>query len=381
MSAAPSLIVMLGTSFETRGGIASVVRAWRAAGLFERWPVRYVATHGDGPAIVKAMAFLRALAAFLALIVRERHALLYVHSASRASFWRKAVFMAIALAARWPIVFHLHGGGFARFYEKECSPVTRRLVRFFLDRAAAIVVVSERWQSWMALATRNPNVACIPNAVALPAPSRATREHGRGTSRREHGLVAFVGRCEAAKGVFDLLDAVADLAAALPDVRVICAGDGNLDQVRRRAGELRLAGRVKLAGWIGREACGELLRTCSVFVLPSHAEGAPMSLLEAMAAGCPVVACAVGGIPDIVRHGENGLLVTAGDPASLAHAIERVLRDRALAERLGAAARESVARQYTTERAMQRLDQLFAQLGVHDKSRAPRPGMALQEIS
>src|SRR5262249_26378170 len=140
---------------------------------------------------------------------------------------------------------------------------------------------------------------------------------------RDEGLVAFVGKCDAGKGIFDLLDAIARNPAA----RLVCAGDGDLEGVRRRADELGLASRVKLTGWIGAGARADLLRTCSVFALPSHAEGVPMSLLEAMAAGCPAVASAVGGIPDVVRHGANGLLVTPGDPSSLAHALGRILGD------------------------------------------------------
>ena len=353
---APSLIVMVGTAMATRGGIASVVRTWREAGLFERWPVRIVESHRDGWAGTKLVAFLRALATVAGLALRHRDALLHVHSASRASFWRKCCFMAIARLAGWPIVFHLHGGGFARFVDKECGPLRRRVVRFFLDRAAAIVVVSERWQAWMALATRNANVVCIPNAVAVPAAP---------ATPREEGVVAFVGKCDAAKGIFDLLEAI----ARIPGARLVCAGDGDLDAVRRRAAELGIAARVKLAGWIGPEARAQLLRTCSVFALPSHAEGVPMSLLEAMAAGCPAVASAVGGIPDVVRHGANGLLVTPGDPSSLAHALERVLGDPALARRLGAAARETIARNYTAGQAMERLDRLYAQMGVDSRPR------------
>ena len=136
---APSLIVMLGTAMDTHGGIASVVRAWRTAGLFERSPIRYVATHRDGPALAKLATAIRAVATVAGLMLRNPGAVLHVHGASRASFWRKSVFMAMALAARWPIVFHLHGGGFARFHDKDCGPVARRVVRITvaLDRCGA----------------------------------------------------------------------------------------------------------------------------------------------------------------------------------------------------------------------------------------------------
>jgi glycosyltransferase involved in cell wall biosynthesis len=379
-TAAPSLVVMLGTAPRTHGGIASLVREYRAAGLFERWPIRYVATHCDGSAIAKAFIALRAFITVAGLMLRRPHAVLHVHAASRASFWRKSIFMVMALAARWPIVFHLHGGGFARFHDKECNALQRSIVRFFLDRASAILVVSERWQAWMALATRNPNVMCVPNAVALPT---------RSSAAREAGLIAFVGRLEAAKGVYDLLDALADLRGR-PELRLICAGDGDMARVRSRAAELKLGARVKLAGWLGHEGRDRLLATASLFVLPSHAEGVPVSLLEAMAAGCPVIATAVGGIPDVVRHGVNGLLVTPGEPAALAGAIARLLDDRALAVRLGAAARDTIARHHTLERALERIERVYAQLracprapqsGVTHEQPAPAAPRALQETS
>src|SRR3954468_10514604 len=82
----PSHIVMLGTSFETHGGIASVLKTYRAAGLFQRWPIHFVATHRDGGFFAKLAQAFSALVAFLGLLLRHRRAVLHVHSASRASF-------------------------------------------------------------------------------------------------------------------------------------------------------------------------------------------------------------------------------------------------------------------------------------------------------
>jgi glycosyltransferase involved in cell wall biosynthesis len=117
-------------------------------------------------------------------------------------------------------------------------------------------------------------------------------------------------------------------------------------------------------------------------VLPSYAEGLPMSLLEAMAAGCPVVATRVGGIPDLVTDGVDGLLIPPGDPHALAAALQRILRDPVFAQQLGNAARQTIANRYTAERSLERLEQLYAGLGVRRQAvrnvpRAPR----LQESS
>ena len=351
----PSHVVMLGTSFETHGGISSVLKTYRAAGLFDRWPIEFVATHRDGGFFRKLAQVVAALGAFIGLLLRHRRAVLHVHSASRASFWRKSVFMALALAARWPVIFHLHGGGFATFYDAECGPLGRAIVRFFLDRAACVVVVSERWCAWMHRVTRNPRVVTMRNPVMVPQPS---------SERREAALIAFAGRYETAKGVPDLMTAVAGLAPLLPALRLECAGSGDVATAAAWARTLGVAERVTLRGWIDAAERDRLLARASVFVLPSHAEGMPISVLEAMAAGCPVIATAVGGVPDLIVDGVNGLLVPAGDAQALALAIHRVLRDAPLAAQLSRAGRETVLRRFSPERSLAPLEALYGELGV-----------------
>ncbi|HSN19646.1 MAG TPA: glycosyltransferase family 4 protein [Usitatibacter sp.] len=334
----PSHIVMLGTDPGTRGGISAVIAAWRAAGLFERWPIAYVVTHREGTGAGKVSTAWHAFLACVTLWWRHGRCVLHVHAASRWSFWRKSLYMAVALLARWPVVFHLHGGGFARFLGEDGGPFTRRAARFFLDRATVIVVLSERWAAWMHRATSNPRIVVIPNCVALPAAHAPAREPG---------LVAFAGRCSAAKGLHDLLEAAARVLPLEPRLRIECAGEGDLDALRRHARALGIEDRLALRGWIGPRERDRLLARACVFVLPSHAEALPMSVLEAMAAGCPVIASAVGGIPDLIEHGVNGLLVPPGAPRVLGEALRSLLADPELAARLGREARSTIVLRYT----------------------------------
>jgi len=364
----PSHVVMLGTSFETHGGISSVLKTYRTAGLFDRWPIEFVATHRDGSFFSKLIRVFGALVTFMGMLVRRRHAVLHVHSASRASFWRKSVFMSLALAARWPVIFHLHGGGFATFYDAECSALGRAIVRFFLDRAACVVVVSDRWCAWMHRVTRNPHIVTIANPVAMPAATATSREPA---------LVAYAGRYEAGKGVHELLTAIAGLAPGQPDLRLECAGSGDREAMEKRAHALGIAERVTLHGWVDSATRDELLARASLFVLPSHAEGLPISLLEAMAAGCPVIASAVGGVPDLIVDGVNGLLVPAGDAQALAFAIHRVLRDRALALQLSLCGRETVMRRFAPDKSLAPLEAVYQQLGLGRRVNT-KPGDAPQ---
>ena len=352
---------MLGTAPQTRGGISAVIAAWRAAGLFERWPIEYVATHCDGGAAAKLLAAARGLRRFVGIVLAHRRVLVHVHCASRASFWRKCVFMAIAHAAHCPVVLHLHGGGFARFYDEECGPLRRRLVRHFLERAACVVALTEHWRTWLAQASGNPNVVCLPNPVPLePAPARGGRRK----------TVLFLGRVEEGKGIPELLKAYAVLRMSVPDAELVCAGAGGIEAAMRQAQALGIAEAVRFPGWLGAEEKRAWLARAAVFVLPSRAEGLPMALLEAMAAGVPVIASAVGGIPDVVQHGVNGLLIAPGDAVDLLRALRRVLRDPQLAARLGAAGRETVRARHAPEHVLERLGEVYAGFGVGGAARA-----------
>src|SRR5204862_4934978 len=131
-------------------------------------------------------------------------------------FWREAVFMAVAFAARCPVILQLHGGGFERFYDTSGAPA-RALFRLLLSHCGCVVAPSEALRAWLRGTVRDAHVVCIPNPV--PAAQLSRQADGQ-------NMVLFLGRLEARKGVFDLLDAVAGLRtqqpAQLGDLRLVC---------------------------------------------------------------------------------------------------------------------------------------------------------------
>jgi len=346
-------VIMLGTSPDTRGGISAVVNAWRAHGWFERWPIEYVVTHRDGGPAHKLVAALLALARFAWLLLRDGRAVMHVHCASRASFWRKCAFLALGLAAGCPILLHVHGGGFRRFYETECGALRRRVVRFFLGRAACVIVLSEVMRAWVQAVVPGVRVACVPNPAPLPAPQ---------SPPAPRDIVLFVGRIERDKGVFDLLEAFVAVREQFPGITLVCAGEGEREALARRAQELGVA--LQLPGWIDAGAIGGLQQRAAAFVLPSYAEGQPVSLLEAMAAGTPVIASAVGGIPEIVTHRVTGFLVAPRDKAALRQALHEVLVDRAASARMANAARAAVLERHAPERVLEMLADVYRDTGL-----------------
>lgn len=365
-------LVMLGTAPESRGGIAAVVNTYRAQGLFERWPIDYIATHRDGGALRKLLTIGRRLAALILLLARHHRAIMHVHVASRWSFWRKSLFMAIALIANCPVIFHLHGGGFMRFYETECGAAGRWTIRFFLDRAACVIVLSGRWRAWITGITQNRNVICVPNPVAPVTKPAAPR-------RRD--LVLFLGRIERRKGIFDLLDAISALRTSVPAVRLVCAGGGDIESVARYAERLGIGDAVSLPGWVAPPERQSLMDRAAVYVQPSYTEGLPMGLLEAMAAGLPVIATEVGGIPDVVTHGVTGFLFRPGDTAALERLLRRLMQDPDLGKRMALAAREAVRARCAADRVVAQLEEIYAGLGLLTRAPASASARRLRKVA
>jgi glycosyltransferase involved in cell wall biosynthesis len=167
-------------------------------------------------------------------------------------------------------------------------------------------------------------------------------------------IITYVGRIDHAsswKGIDVLLRATARVRRQCGDVRLELVGGGDaVAHYARRAADLGIGDRVSFCGPQTGHALVEAYRRSSVVVLPSisEAESFGMALLEAMACGRPVIGSSVGGIPELVRHEETGLLVPPGDPDALSHAIVRLLTDVGSAQRFAITGAE-VARQYSWE--------------------------------
>jgi glycosyltransferase involved in cell wall biosynthesis len=262
------------------------------------------------------------------LMRRERPSLVHLNSS------KMAVLGIVAAAiARVPVrVFTVHGWAF------NAEPGAQRIVYTWLHRllrplTTAIVCVSEtELASGLAQRTCTRDQAVvIHNGVELPPPRDAT---GDGAP-----LLLSVTRLKAPKDGVTLARALRQLEPG--SYRAAIVGDGpDRDAV---AAELGDAGELLGA----RDDVAEQLARADVFVLSSRSEGLPMAILEAMAAGLPVVATDVGGIPELVADGETGLLVPPGDADALAAALQRLVADAELRRRLGDAARARVEERFS----------------------------------
>ena len=355
----PARIVMIGSSRATRGGISSMVDVYFDAGLFERWDAEYLETHCDGSKLAKLGKALAAWIAFMARLACGEVGLLHVNIASDASFRRKACFILPAHLLGVPYVLHMHGGDFERFYRERCGTLGRRLLGFVYGRAGAVIALTEGWKRKIEAIVPAARVVVIPNPVTMPrTPAPVATNAPR---------IAYLGMVKEAKGVYELLEAFGGVKEVHPDARLVIAGDGELEKLHYKACERGLLDDVETPGWVGVIDKDALLQSASVFVLPSHIEALPMALLEAMAAGLPVVATRVGGIPDVIADGRDGWLVGPRDPGAIAKAVIRLLDDPALRAAMGLAARRRVAESFSVAAVVPRIESLWAQYAAYAK--------------
>ncbi len=290
-----------------------------------------------------------------------RVALVHVHGASNASFWRKLPFIMISRLARKPYIFHLHGGGFIDFH-RQCGSIGRSLVKLVLDHAAQLIVLSEQWKTRIAEITTNTAIVVIANPIADLRLLTLPVERTYGACN-----LLFLGAVLPRKGIFDLIKALAVVKKQFPKVMLTIAGEGEIEQVLKLASDLGVGNLVKCDGWVDGERKHDTFASATVFVLPSYIENSPVAILEAMAAALPVVSTRIGGIPDLVEDGATGLLTEPGDVTSIAKAILRLLKDAKLRTAMGTAARERALRRFSVDHALDKVAAVYARLGLRPR--------------
>lgn len=261
-------------------------------------------------------------------------------------------YAATAWAAGVPVRVHAEHGRDARD-PQGVNPkhnLLRRLVLPFIDR---YVPVSHELRGWLERVVRIPSrkIQLIDNGVDTERfrPGVATPLESW-QQDPDTFVIGTVGRLQDVKDHATLVEAFALLRRQLPQakLRLVLVGDGPLrGQLEALVAQRGLEDSVSFAG--ARSDVAPVMRSFSLFALSSIAEGTPVTLLEAMASGLPVVATAVGGIPDLVEQGVSGTLAPARDPQALAAAIAPYVMDRALAQRHGAAGRARIEQQYSMQ--------------------------------
>lgn len=342
-------VLMVGPDRSVHGGISGVVNNYYDAGITEKVDLNYIGTMVEGSKLRKLWQAVKAYMKFLKLL--PEYPIVHVNVASDSSYYRKSLFIKAAKRAGRKIVIHQHGGDFETFYEKEQNDRGRARIRQVLGMGDVFLVLSPKLKQFFKGILEPSKVILFPNAV--PVPDSIEKEYGK-------QRILFLGRLCKEKGLRELFSVLPQLHEQFPQMRLLLGGIWEDEDLREEAAKMKEY--VTDLGWLQGEAKKDYLRISDLFVFPTYFEGQPVSVLEAMAYQCGIVATNVGGIPQMVEQEQTGLLIEPKDPEGLKSALEKLLSDPEVCERLGKNARAKVQKEFSIEKSLQELIKIYQQL-------------------
>jgi polysaccharide biosynthesis protein VpsI len=346
-------VLMVGPDLSLRGGIVSVVDGYLEAGLPDKCGA--FTFHGTGVGtslLTKSLAFAKSFAAYRRIV--GDYDIVHLHISARGSYKRKAMMARIAKKAGKKVVLHEHSGEFARDFEAG-GDAYRADVRRTFNGADCVVVLSQEWHDYFAKNVMEDaaKLVVLHNGVKIPPMACDP------CSRQD---VLFLGRLDVNKSPDVLLRASRAVLAAEPAMHLVFGGDGVLDRYKAVAGELGIADRCEFLGWVAGDDKERLFERAGIYCLPSKNEAMPISVMEAMAHGLPVIATRVGGVPQLIEDGVDGLLMDVDDVEGLSGLLLGLASSPERRAELGFAGRKKIVDKFSVQASVEGLLDVYEDL-------------------
>lgn len=340
-------VLFIGPDLNDKGGISSVLKSYSENfPNFHHLPSN--SRHGTLPGAFNLLGLLAALP-FQRLKGRK---ILHIHGAMGKSWIRKNIIRKWGELWGFKSIFHCHACTACESFAAMGISKSKKK----LDRYDAIIALSDYWKNYFDTTFGlGDKTFKVNNIVA--------RAEGDTYPRRDDGVTRFLflGQLGDRKGIFDILNAIS--SAGLTGFKLTVGGNGEVDRFKAEVARLGLGDRVEYVGWVTGDMKDRLLRQSDVMILPSYNEGLPISILEAMAYGKGVISTPVGGIPEVIADGVNGLLVAPGDTAAIAAAMKAYIDNKSLARTHGLAS-AAIVDGFYPEAVLSRLVEIYNKINV-----------------
>lgn len=336
---------------KSRGGMATVINGIRNSKVLnEKYDIDIFSSYIDGNILTRLLYSIYAYIKFL--FVYKKYDLFHIHNASFGSTFRKRHYLKKIKKANKKAIAHVHGAKYLIFYDG-LNDKKKEKVLDYLNSADMVIALSDDWKEKFEDTFHITNCYSLNNGID-------TEEFERAVCDLEtyKNTFAFMGRLGERKGAYDLVDAVEIAVKVNPEIKVIMAGDGEIEKVKQLIKSKNLESNIEVVGWIGFEEKIELLKKSATVVLPSYNEGLPMTVLEGMAAGKAIISTTVGAIPEVIKE-ENGILIEAGDVEALSDALVKCSTDVEMIKDMSAKNREKIDREFSMKIMHKKLDEYY----------------------
>ncbi len=332
-------VLMIGPDREKiKGGMSSVIKNYIDSKLSEEINIIPISTVSGGNKIGKIFTFINSYMKTFYNLAFKGIDITHIHVASRNSFIRKSYYIRLAKRLNSKIVIHMHGGQFDKFYWNESNDRRKKHITNILNKADVVIALGERWE-------KSIKEYCDSEIVVIPNSINVNKIN---LYNKNSNNILFIGRLEKDKGIYDLINAFKKVVSNIENINLILAGDGEKEKVNNILEKYGLTKNVVLKGWVNKDEIDRLLGEASLFLLPSYDEGMPISILEAMSFGVPIISTNVGSIPEVITD-ENGILINPGDVDKLSDSIEFLFKDENLRNKISNNNYKKIIEEYNTE--------------------------------
>ncbi|HWD90597.1 MAG TPA: glycosyltransferase family 4 protein [Mucilaginibacter sp.] len=313
-------ILIVGPDYKNhRGGIAALIETYST--LFEdfKFLSTYKSFEND---FAKILYFIKqAIKIPHRLRIDKNIQIVHIHGSHSASLYRKfIVFLFAKRLFRKKVIYHIHSGSYDVVFQNS-GAIPRWIIRTMVNQSDMIICLSNFWFRFFA-ENFKPNRLTVVNNVVNSSSSSIVLPRRPGSVTN----FLFLGRVNDGKGIFDLLDILSSKADFFVDrLKLYIGGDGEIERLETYVRNNNLGAIVEYIGWVDAAKKEEYFLKSHIFILPSYIEGLPVSLLEAMSYGMPIISTNVGGIPEILENGVNGFMISPGDKKAMEAAILQFL--------------------------------------------------------
>ena len=314
-------IIMVGPALEALGGISRVAKIWQDNAFFSRHNVKYVPSVSDA-CINRILFLIKNLLKFFASLIGGDH-LAYVHTALYRSLYRKSLFIIIAFSLRKKVILHIHPSVFSEFLSDLEFP-QRQFVYWLFRRIETFVVLTNGIKDDIHRSFPQKKVFVLPNLISIEEMTNR-----KNYERKENSLI-YLGWFVKEKGVYELVDAIQYLVQLGMKTQLNFYGTKEVEKLKAYITYKNLTEHITVNGWISNEKKLKVFYESTALILPSHTEGIPNVILEAMATKTPIVTTHVGGLKEILKHRENAILAEVGNPRDLSEKILECLKNKEL---------------------------------------------------
>jgi glycosyltransferase involved in cell wall biosynthesis len=290
----------------------------------------------------------------------------HIHVAGRGSTSRKLILTEAARFLGCSHVLHLHDYDYASDFAAR-SPLKQMLIRRMFRNADCIVALGQRDRTTLTtlLGVDEQRIVVAHNCVPDPGAHNVHVE--------ETPLIVFLGQLSERKGVKELLLALSHPIMKELRWRAVLAGDGPVEDYRRQAAAMALSDRVKMPGWLDADETRALCAEADILVLPSHAEGLAMAVIEGLAHGLAVVTTRVGAHDEVISDGETGIFVPVGDKDALAAALAKLVTDPEVRNHLSSKGRAHYLNHFSMEAYIRSLEKLYEAVSTQPQTTVGAP--------